>query len=640
MQSFGETVHDSTIRHQIFLERFKTTTVKGVIKLLNETEADVVDQIRRLDDSYTRRRLESVLNEVRAINRRANAEILRRAGEDVEAFAAGEMSFVTRQLNDALPGAVGTAIQFIAPSEALLLVAAEGRFRNHLIRGRELGEWLDGLMSQDTARLEQAIRVGYVQGESTASIVRRIRGTRALRFNDGVRNVTRNQLDSLVRTTVQSASTAAREAVYAVNAPLIKKVRYIATLDGRTTPICRSLDQREFPVSEGPRPPVHFRCRSTTIPITLSWAEMGLNRPETPRPMRPYIRDKRRLKDIPKADRDALVGRVPGDLSYGDWLKKQPVAFQDDVLGASRGKLFREGGLTVDKFVDLGTQREFTLAELRRREPDAFLRAGFDAEEAARRPQRPAFQYERLPLPKTYSDANEYLESTGAAVRADLKGLNIGNAAPGFRAILEAKERFDLPEVRGIGPISRFFNTKTKSLASIYTLGSDKRQYFHLPTKYGNPKDYEKVLNAEVRNLPRYEKARSEAMSVSENLGDLDKEVTTRVNRMREQGHSYSFTVDSADPDFTKRTRSTAYHEMGHVMHLGNTPKGAVIDKFISEHNPRRGGWQYLLSKYAGSDNYEYIAEAFAVYMGEDSSHHYRIHPALLKLFQEWDGAN
>ena len=261
----------------------------------------------------------------------------------------------------------------------MLFVAADQPQLETLVKGRPIRDWFSDLADRDTARMHQAIRTGFLEGESTAKIVKRVIGTRPLRFKDGVREVTRRETEALVHTSVQAASTAAREQVYGANTPLIKKVRYVATLDGRTTMICRSLDQEEFEVGEGPRPPLHMRCRSTTVPITRSWRELGFDSSDSPRGMRPFIRDKRKLKDIPKADRDALVGRVNSDLSYSKWLKRQPQDFIESVMGKTKAKLFLDGGLPMDRFRDLGAVREYTLDELRRLEPAAFRKAGIDA---------------------------------------------------------------------------------------------------------------------------------------------------------------------------------------------------------------------------------------------------------------------
>ncbi|EDP61040.1 phage putative head morphogenesis protein, SPP1 gp7 [alpha proteobacterium BAL199] len=126
---------------------------------------------------------------------------------------------------------------------------------------------------------------------------------------------------------------------------------------------------------DGPRPPSHFNCRSTVVPIIKSWRELGFDRDEPPGPVRPFLRSKQRLRNVPKADRDALRGTVPGDMNYGDWLRKQPASFQDEVLGPTRAKLFRDGGLPIERFRDLKMTSDFNLDELRRREPEAWRNA-------------------------------------------------------------------------------------------------------------------------------------------------------------------------------------------------------------------------------------------------------------------------
>ncbi|MNP80956.1 hypothetical protein D3C76_1791920 [compost metagenome] len=57
--------------------------------------------------------------------------------------------------------------------------------------------------------------------------------------------------------------------------------------------------------------------------------------------------------------------------SYSEWLARQSAAFQKDVLGPERYKLFSKGELTIDRFVD-DDGRTLTLKELREREPMAF----------------------------------------------------------------------------------------------------------------------------------------------------------------------------------------------------------------------------------------------------------------------------
>ena len=70
------------------------------------------------------------------------------------------------------------------------------------------------------------------------------------------------------------------------------------------------------------------------------------------------------------------VEQVSSNTTYGDWLKKQPAAFQREVLGETRYKLFAKGDLTLDRFVDGETGKQYTLAQLRELEPHAFELAG------------------------------------------------------------------------------------------------------------------------------------------------------------------------------------------------------------------------------------------------------------------------
>ena len=42
--------------------------------------------------------------------------------------------------------------------------------------------------------------------------------------------------------------------------------------------------------------------------------------------------------------------QVNADVSYYDWLKSQPAAFQDDVLGKTKGAIFRNAGLSTEQF--------------------------------------------------------------------------------------------------------------------------------------------------------------------------------------------------------------------------------------------------------------------------------------------------
>jgi hypothetical protein len=165
-----------------------------------------------------------------------------------------------------------------------------------------------------------------------------------------------------VRTAVQHVSTVARETTLARNTDVLKGYEWVATLDKRTCPACRSLDGRQFKVgAKGPRTPLHIQCRCALMPVLLD-KYAKLNRGAT------------------RASKGQEGGRqVPADLSYYDWLKTQPAAFQDEAIGPTRGQLFRDGGLSAKRFAELQIDKNFspmTLEEMRSRNASAFKRAG------------------------------------------------------------------------------------------------------------------------------------------------------------------------------------------------------------------------------------------------------------------------
>ena len=170
-------------------------------------------------------------------------------------------------------------------------------------------------------------------------------GTKALNYTDGVTALNKRQAQALVSTAVAHTANEARQTFYGANDDLIKGVQWISTLDARTTPICQSRDGTIYPVDSGPRPPAHFRCRSSTAPVLKSYKELGID-----------------LDEAPAGTRASMDGQVPEAETYQSWLKKKPAAFQDEVLGPTRAKLFREG-MELDRFVDQ-SGKEYTFNQL------------------------------------------------------------------------------------------------------------------------------------------------------------------------------------------------------------------------------------------------------------------------------------
>lgn len=355
MPSVNEKILDFEIRHQVGLHRLGTGVVKRVIGLLNQVDADLVAQIIKFDPSevsgeWSRKRIEKMLEAIRVINRDAYRVVERRITGELVDFAGYEAEFQGRLINSALN--IGWDI--VQPSADQLAAAVTAR----PFQGKFLKEWVQGLEAGRFARLRDAIRIGFVEGEGIDKIVRRVRGTQAAKYRDGVLEISRRSAEAMVRTAINHTATKAKDLLFEENSDLIKSVKWVSTLDSRTTEICMSRDGKVYELGSGPRPPAHINCRSTVIPITKSFRELGLD-----------------IDEVPAGTRASMNGQVPGEQTYPAWLKQQPREIVVEALGPTKAKLFLDGGLKIDRFVD-PTGQAFTIDELRQREAGAFAKAG------------------------------------------------------------------------------------------------------------------------------------------------------------------------------------------------------------------------------------------------------------------------
>ena len=65
--------------------------------------------------------------------------------------------------------------------------------------------------------------------------------------------------------------------------------------------------------------------------------------------------------------------------TYYSWMKTQPAKVQDSIIGPTRGKLLRNGGISAERFAKLQIGKDFTpltLKDMRKLDPIAFEKAG------------------------------------------------------------------------------------------------------------------------------------------------------------------------------------------------------------------------------------------------------------------------
>lgn len=109
-------------------------------------------------------------------------------------------------------------------------------------------------------QLGQLMPQEFVRGRGPAQVARDLEKKLSISYNNAVR---------LVRTEMNHISNAATLDAYKASG-VVKQYKFLATLDNRTSDICREMDGKLFKLSEAETgvnlPPLHPHCRSTTIP--------------------------------------------------------------------------------------------------------------------------------------------------------------------------------------------------------------------------------------------------------------------------------------------------------------------------------------------------------------------------------------
>ncbi len=354
MPTANEKLQTAAIDHSHDIIRYQNQVVYKVIALLNRTDKDLFVQLtaalQQLPVSqFTVERLDSLLASVHQINAVAYQKIRHELSAELADLVAYEQGYQAQLFQNTLP----VTFEVAAAPVAQVVSSAMAR----PFQGRLLSEWMAGLEAEKAAKIRDAIRIGYVEGQTIQEMVQRIKGTKARQYQDGILEITRRNAETIVRTAVSHTANHTRQKFAEANDDLVKGVKWLSTLDGKTSDVCISRDSKVYPVDSGPRPPAHFNCRSTTTFVLKSFRELNID-----------------LKELPEGSRSSMDGQVPASMTYNEWLKGKDSTFQDKVLGPTRGKLFREG-MPVDRFVNKAGDR-LTLDKLRERDAEYFRKAG------------------------------------------------------------------------------------------------------------------------------------------------------------------------------------------------------------------------------------------------------------------------
>lgn len=359
MSTVNERLRDAAISHAVDVRLYSNGVVRRMIALLTSVDAELASELMRAlerlpVDSFTVERLEKLLAGVRRLNHALYEQVLTDLTEAMRDLAAVEAPYQTSLIPRALPSEVTLPIVGITADQ----VAAAALKRP--FQGRLLSGWAKQLEAGQLEIVRNTVRMGYVEGQTTQQIVRRLIGTRANRYADGTLQRSRREVTAVVHTALAHTSQTARNELQAANADVLAATMWLSTLDSRTSEMCRIRDHLKYTV-EGHEPighripwldgpgKIHWNCRSTSVPVVKSWRELGLD-----------------MDQLPVGTRASIDGQVPADLTFGEWLLRQSAKRQDEVLGVTRGRLMRSGKMKLPDFYD-AQGRWLTLDQLRER---------------------------------------------------------------------------------------------------------------------------------------------------------------------------------------------------------------------------------------------------------------------------------
>lgn len=338
---------DALLSHHVDLFRLEASVRATVLDDLNALGSQLEALARSADlSAYSKARVAKLLGEVTGV--------IDDYYEKMQGRVEDTLVGIARSQGIVSGGSLSTlGIDPVGLSSTYIERIAE----NVIIQGAPSADWWARQAADVRFRFATAVRTGLLQGETNAQIVARLIGSPAA---PGILNMPRKNVRSLVQTSVQAVANAASLESFQKNNDVITGLRQLSTLDSHTTNICIAYSDEEWDVNTmkplpgsvlpfNGGPPRHWNCRSVLVPITKSFAELGVP-----------------IKEFPAGQRASSAGPISAQTTMAAFLTRKGAQWQDDVLGPGRAELWRKGDITLQQLVDL-KGNPLTLAQLERK---------------------------------------------------------------------------------------------------------------------------------------------------------------------------------------------------------------------------------------------------------------------------------
>lgn len=387
----------SLIEFQTKLQGVANSVSKDMVSALDASDRELLETIQKglakpftgksLKESYER--LQKICEQVTSIRKKAieNAKIvMKKNGEKI----ADKLS---AQACENLKKSTKKKIKPV-PKKKL-----DDIIKYQPFQGRTIEDWFQSWTESDKNRIVSAIQQAVNEGITLQKAINLIRGTinpNTGKREGGVLDVSRSSASMIARTITNGVANEARLATLDENDDVIDGYQFLATLDGRTSFICASLDGKIWRKDEREqvkRPPLHPNCRSTLIPyIELRDKDGNIIEDEDSRPMAnadfdQYAREQyekkypgKKFSDLAQTTRDnyyykaqnqyeketgkPAYSQTSGKTTFKDYFENQPDDFKRSWLGEKRFELYKDGKLKFDKLVKPDSGYVVPLSEL------------------------------------------------------------------------------------------------------------------------------------------------------------------------------------------------------------------------------------------------------------------------------------
>ena len=352
-------------QHQAYLYRVSSQSVNELLKIFNDESILMLAKLRDLlDELNDSEKMALASGQYTTANLKEIRDLI------AQWFTA---------INTALPEAFAVSATALAVYEANYMAKLYGgKIKSQMVKrymqqpkiplvgGALVDDLLSRIAENARQKVEYAIRDGINSGKTNQEIVQRIRGTKRLNYEDGLLSSSKTDTERTVRTVRSHVANQAYLSSF--NQIGFEYVKLVATLDGRTSKLCASLDGSVWEINDPAKrvPPLHPHCRSILVPVEKDGRLAG---------ERPFVMDERKVKDIPKDERSQLIGQLDANTTFKEFFKKTDDFFQKEWLGPKRYKLYKEGKFDLEKFFD-PEGRFYSLDDLRKLDEKAFKKLG------------------------------------------------------------------------------------------------------------------------------------------------------------------------------------------------------------------------------------------------------------------------